>query len=64
MPRIGTDLLCLSLLHDTAAVHDTNPVADPAYHVYIMGNEQTGEADLSLDPEDQFQYLFPGGRIQ
>ena len=32
--------------------------------MHIMGNEQAGEPDLSLDPEDQFQDLFPRGRIQ
>src|SRR4030067_585272 len=64
MQRVLVYLVAIRKLDDHAQVHDRHPVADVAHHAQVVGNEQVGQAELSLQVFQQVDYLGLDGDIQ
>jgi len=50
--------------HDPAKIHHRDPIADMPDHIEGMGDEQVGEIELSLKPDQQVEDLGLDGHIQ
>ena len=58
------DLLFGPLFNDAAVEHDDNLVGDGFNRCQVVGNEQVGNLQLSLQAEQQLQYSFGHQLIQ
>ena len=63
-PRLSEDLLCLSILHQIAQIHNTHRIGDVLHNRQVMGNEQVGQISLFLQYFQQINDLGQNGHVQ
>ena len=64
MHRLLVQLFCIGDLHDLAQVHNDDSVGDVFNNGHIVGDEDVGEATLTLQIVHQIQNLSLNGNVQ
>ena len=57
MQRPAIDLRRPGLLDEPAEIHDRDPVADMLHDAEVVGDEEVGQAELALKPQEQVDDL-------
>ena len=62
--RLGEEAWRRRRLRDTAGIEHRDPVADPAHHAQVVGDEEDAEPELALEAAQELEDLGRDGDVE